>query len=211
METGFNPEWIDTLDPAEVYKHDKRSRVWRIDTGEGQSFVVKRFEYNPLRQMLAVGLGMHPGQRERRCCRMLKAAGLPVVPIIASGICRRGPGINLWLVTPYVGMSLYNLLYKRQLTDADRRGRVMDVVGVLTGSLAGKGLFNRDHKASNILIDHEDRPWLIDVGGVRRSRGATDTRRMLGNLRANLAEAGADGADLGRMERACGEAPADPA
>lgn len=207
METAFISAWLDSLEPTEVYKQDRRSRVWRIDTPDGRSFVIKRFEYNPLRQTLAGVLGVHPGQREQRCCAMLKRVCVSVVPIIASGACRRGLGQNLWLVTPYVGVSLYNLLYRDGLTDIARRGRVMDAVGGLTGQLAGKGLFNRDHKASNILIDGEDRPWLIDVGGVRRSRGAADTLRMLENLRANLAEAGATEAECDRVERACRQSP----
>ncbi len=134
----------------------------------------------------------------------MQRLGLAVVPIVAAGVRRAPRGLVFWLATPYIGMSLYNLLHHGHLTDADRRARVMDAVGELTGELIGKRLFNRDHKASNILIDAEDRPWLIDVGGVRPSRGVAATRRMLGNLRANLAEAGASEDDLGRMERACG-------
>jgi tRNA A-37 threonylcarbamoyl transferase component Bud32 len=203
MYTGFDPGWVDQCEPVEVYKHDARSRVWRIDTPGGLSFVIKQFEYNPFKQRLAALLWMHPGQRERWCCDRLYKAWIPVVPIIASGKIRDGTGMKLWLATPYMGKSLYNLIHHGELSDAEQRGRVLDAVGVLTGGLVRKGLFNRDHKASNIIIDGEDRAWLIDVGAIRFRRGRADTRRMLGNLRANMVDAGASQADLERLDQAC--------
>lgn len=199
MDTGFDPAWIDQLEPVEVYKHDARSRVWRIDAPDAGSFVVKRFEFNPVRQALGRLLGNHPGMREIRQTRRLISQGVPVVPIIASGVQRRGAGLQYWLVTPYVGKSVFNLIFHGDLSDAERRARVLDGVGRLTGGLIAKGFFNRDHKASNILIDAEGKPQLIDCGGVRRHGGEADSRRMLTNLTANLAEAGATEADLDRV------------
>lgn len=211
MEAGFDPAWIFDREPAQVYKHDARSRVWRIDAADGRSFVVKRFEYSPIRQLLGFVLGLHPGQRERRRARHLKAAGLTVAPIIASGVQRRGVGVCYWLVTPYLGTSLYHLFYQGELTDADRRERVLQAVGRLTGELIRLGIFNRDHKASNIVVDGEDRPWLIDVGAVRRFRGVAGAVRMLANLCQTLAEAGATQADLALVRRASGaDSQADP-
>ena len=203
MDTGFDPAWIEHIEPAEVYKHDARSRVWRIEPTDGRAYVVKRFEFNPLRQALGVAAGLHPGQRERRWSAKLAAAGLPVASIVASGTQGRGLGLRLWLVTPYVGVSLFNLFHHGQLADQARRVAILDAVGRLTGNLAHQGYFNRDHKASNIVIDAGDRPVLIDYGAVRRSRGDWDTQRMLSNLCANLVEAGAGEDDLQRVKRAC--------
>ena len=60
--------------------------------------------------------------------------------------------------------------------------------GELTARLAAAGLFNRDHKPSNIIVEHE-RPGapkspglvLIDTAGVTRL-GARRPERMLFNL-----------------------------
>ncbi len=199
MACEFQPGWLDSVEPTQVYKQDRRSRVWRIDTPGGRAYVVKRFEYSPIKQMLACMLRIHPGQRERRCCEMLKAAGLAVVPIVGGGVSKR----KYWLVTPYTGKSLYNLLHHGELTDPQKRMQLMTAVGQLTGRLAYKGLFNRDHKASNVVVDDDGKPWLIDVVGVRRSRGQKDTDRMLANLRSNLLEAGASKAECDLLEQTC--------
>ncbi len=204
MHTGFDPAWINDLEPQQVYKHDARSRVWCVSSEGGASFVIKRFEFSPLRQGLGLALGLHPGQREIRRFRQLKAAGLPVAPIIASGVQRRGVAARFWLVTPHRGTSLHNLFNHGKMTDPARRQRVLEAVGQLTGELIRKGLFNRDHKASNIVIDDEDRPWLIDVGAVGRSRGTAGADRMLANLCDTLAQAGATDPDLAQVRRASG-------
>ena len=204
MDKGFDPAWISDCEPQQVYKHDARSRVWRIDAPDGRAFVVKRFEFSPFRQRLGHSLGLHPGQRECRRARQLIAAGLPVAPVLASGLQPRGAGLGYWLVTPYLGKSLHNLFYHGEMTDPDRRQRVLDAVGRMTGELIRMGYFNRDHKASNILIDQEDRPWLIDVGAVRRSRNNAGACRMLANLTDTLSEAGATDVDIARVRRASG-------
>lgn len=202
MDKPFDPSWLKRCEPVAVYKQDRRSRVWRIDPPGGRSFVVKRFEYWPMRQVFAAALGVHPGQRERRCEKRLRAADVDVVPIIASGMT----GMKLWLATPFVGKSLHNLFFHGDLDDGQRRERVLRSAGELTGTLIRKGFFNRDHKASNILVDEADRARLIDYGAVRRLRGPGDRGRMMAGLCANLTEAGATGADLEQLRQACDSA-----
>lgn len=199
MDQAFDKAWVDQCEPVEVFKHDARSRVWRIDAPDGRPYVVKRFEFNPIRQALGRLLGVHPGMREIKQTGLLIDRGVPVVPIIASGIQRRGAGVYFWLVTPYIGKSVFNLLYHGDLSDDQRRAAVLDRIGRLTRGLIAEGFFNRDHKASNILIDAAGKPLLIDCGAVRWQGGKVDSRRMLTNLTANLAEAGATDADLDRV------------
>jgi serine/threonine protein kinase len=211
MDTGFDPDWVHTLEPADVYKHDARSRVWRIDAPGGRSFVVKRFEYNPLRQLLALLLRIHPGQREKRAYAWLTGAGVRVVRIVAAGVSRRGLGVCYWLATPYVGKSLHNLIYHDDLNDAASRSAVLEAAGGLTADLIHYRVFNRDHKASNILIDQDRQAWLIDYGATRRLDSPDQAGRMFTSLRANLTEAGATEADLDRLEQASRLHPdADP-
>jgi len=190
--------------PAQVYKHDARSRVWRVDAPDGRSFVVKRFEYNAFRQLLGFLFWLHPGQRERRRCDQLQRLGIQVAPIVAAGICRRGFGLGYWLVTPYLGTSLYHIFYDGELKDEGRRTRILDAVGKLTSELIRHRLYNRDHKASNIVIDQDDRAWLIDVGAVRRVCGPSGEVRMWHSLDTTLAQAGASEQDrvkLGESRR----------
>ncbi len=209
MDPVFDTAWVETCEPVQVYKHDARSRVWRIDVPDGRSFVVKRFEHNPLRQRFAATLGVHPGQRESRMAEQLESAGIPVVPIIASGQQQRGLGIHLWLATPHRGVSLHNLFNQGHLDDPDRRARVLDAAGGLTGALISQQWFNRDHKASNIVIDDLDRARLIDVGAVRRCRGRSGGTRMLANLSQTLTQAGATPGDIAGLLKASSADP-DP-
>ncbi len=193
-------------DPKEVFKHDARSRVWLAQAGDGP-VVFKRFEYSPPRQALAAMLGVHPGQREQRLCDRMRKAGLPVVAITAAGSTWHGLGKRYWLATPYIGMSLHNQVLRDRLPAGPRRDALLTAVGRLTGELIRLGLFNRDHKASNILIDSDHRPWLIDVGAVRRLRGSAGAERMLANLCDTLTQAGATEADLALVRRASGINP----
>lgn len=206
METGIDPAWLDR-EPVQVYKHDARSRVWRIDAPDGQSFVIKRFEHSPLRQRIAAGVRLHPGQRESRMADRLESAGIPVVPIIATGEQPVGVGIHLWLATPQMGISLHNLFNQGHLTDPERRSRVLDAAGRLTGQLIARHWFNRDHKASNIVIDGQDQARLIDVGAVRRGRGRAGAGRMLTNLSQTLTQAGATPSDIARLLKAVSDDP----
>ncbi len=208
MDTGFDPAWIDTCEPTQVYKHDARSRVWRIDAPDGRSFVVKRFEYNSLRQLLGYLVWLHPGQRECMQYHWLHRVGVRVAPIVASGVSRRGLGLTYWLVTPYLGASLHNLFFHDELKDEARRQRVLDAAGKLTGELIRYRIFNRDHKASNIVIDRYNRAWLIDFGAVQSRYKFGGVARMLANLSETLTQAGATPSDVARLLKASSTDPA---
>jgi len=75
--------------PMRTFKADARSHVWLVDAVEGRR-VIKRFVYCPLRQRLALLLGIHPGRRELACNRLLGAARVRVVPIVDAGVEGRG-------------------------------------------------------------------------------------------------------------------------
>lgn len=202
MDHAFDMTWVQQCEPAQVYKHDGRSRVWRIDAPDGRSYVIKRFEHSPLRQRLALSLGLHPGQRELRMAHRLESADIPVAPIITTGQEPQGLGFQFWLATPHLGISLHNIFNQGHLTDPDRRVRVLDAVGQLTGTLIRQRWFNRDHKASNIVIDDRDQARLIDVGAVRRLRRRLSASRMLANLSQTLTQAGATPGDIARLLKA---------
>jgi tRNA A-37 threonylcarbamoyl transferase component Bud32 len=162
---------ILTAPPAEVYKSDRRSRVWRVDLPpeRGGRAVIKRFEYSPLRQAVAWRLGIHPAQRELRAAARLRSLGLPVAEIMGAGTERSGWGIRAWVATRWLGRSLHNRLRDGDLDDFARRTAAAEAVGRLTAGLLSEGLVNRDHKASNLILDDAGRVWLIDAGAVRRA------------------------------------------
>ena len=82
---------IIELKKVEQYKDDARSSVWRVvDEGvdgesrggeSGGGWVIKRFEYWSVRQVLGWLIGMHPGQFEYRRNRKLRRLGVDVVEI----------------------------------------------------------------------------------------------------------------------------------
>ncbi len=176
-------------EPAQVYKTDGRSRVWRVDRPreQGGPVVIKRFEYSPLRQRLADWVGAHPAQRELRSNERLRAAGLPVVPITAHGTIPAGAGCRFWLMTPLVGRSLQCLMRGQPIARGERL-RLIQVVADLAGLLIRGGYYFRDFKPSNILIDDAGAAWLIDVGGLQRSDRPDRVTRMLAVMRRKVTE-----------------------
>ncbi|MHC4126571.1 MAG: lipopolysaccharide kinase InaA family protein [Planctomycetota bacterium] len=176
--------------PMRTFKADGRSHVWLIDAAEGRR-VIKRFVYSPLRQRLALLLGIHPGCRELACNRRLGAAGVRVVPIVDAGVEGRGPGCRAWLATPLTGSSLHILLDDSGGND-DARERLIDAAAGLGADLIRAGFWFKDLKPSNIVIDEAGEAWLIDVGSARPARKPSETKRMLKVMDRVLARAGAD-------------------
>jgi hypothetical protein len=175
---------------AEVYKTDARSRVWRVETERGP-VVIKRFEFSAVRQRLGALLGVHPAQRERRWNARLASLGIPVAPILAHGWL----GGKRFLIYPYVGPSLHWVMRQRS---GPARHAALRSAAEITAALIRAKLFNRDHKASNMLVDAEGKAYLTDVGGIRAFReGAAEA--MLASLDESLARAGGTRGDRWRV------------
>lgn len=184
---GINyAELVAHAPPTWVFKQDRRSRVWQIDSPEGP-LVVKRFLHNPPRQLIASILGTHPAQREKKVTGELAAKGLPVVPILASGRTMHPFGAMLWLVTPFVGKSVQRMYLEGDLEDPRRRKLVIDQMAALASELIQHGYYNRDLKTSNLLLDGRGKMWMIDAGATRRAKGRPQTLRMLAMLNKTLA------------------------
>lgn len=186
------PHILEPRQPGDVVKSDRRSRVWRREA-DGRPCVFKRLETSPLRQTLAAIIWMHPLQRERRRHAGLAKRGLRVVPVINWGWQWSGLGWRGWLATPYKGLSLHWLL--RESPPWAVRRAVARSVAELLGQLIDAELFNRDMKASNIVIDERRQAWLIDAGGVRRNAGRRAALRMLATLDETARIAGATRTD----------------
>lgn len=174
--------------PAWVFKQDRRSRVWQVETDAGP-LVYKRFQYSPTRQLFAKLLGVHPGQRELAAAEQLRGMGFPVVPILAHGTQKSPLGVMFWLVTPYIGHSVQEMGKQAELEHPKQRKHVIDHIAVLTAELILRGWYNRDHKTSNLLFDKHGKIWMIDVGGAQPAKkGRPQTLRMLAMLNKTLAK-----------------------
>ncbi|MEO0964859.1 MAG: hypothetical protein AAFY08_07035 [Planctomycetota bacterium] len=185
------------LEPVETYKHDARSRVWRVDHSTG-SFVIKRFEYSPLRQGLGQWLHLHPAGQEQRAAAWLAQLDIPVVPLLRSGWSQR----KRCLVTPTHGPSLQHTL--RHAPPAGHP-RLLAAVAPLVRQLIDQRVFFKDLKASNIVLgpnapDTLD-PKLIDTGSARRGLSPTQRQRMLDMLHQTCQDAGASHETVGRCLR----------
>jgi len=174
---------------AALYKADRRSTVWSVYRGEGL-FVVKRFEYSPLRQAAGLGCRLHPAQLERRSHVRLRDAGLPVVPLVDGGMVVAGVGLKVWLATQWAGRMLNAVLTDPAVSDAEKRAAI-DEAASLTRRLIEARLVFRDLKPSNMLIDASGHARLIDTGSVRRGASSRRIERMIATMQRVLARNGA--------------------
>ena len=174
----------------QVFKCDGRSRVWLVRVA-GRGWVVKRYEYSRARQMLAMWIGIHPAQVERRRARQLAGDGLPVVPVAGLGV-RLG---QAWLVTPQTGQSLQRAIAAGLLHDRHRADRVIRQVQEVYCRLVDAGWYFRDLQVANLTLDVQERVWLIDTGGSRRSGSRRHAVRMLAMLGRSARVEGASRVD----------------
>lgn len=187
---GFMHADVPTIDellalPAAVtYKADARSTVWRVDAPAG-AFVLKRYEYPPLRQRLGRWLGMHPGQRERRGVQRLQNAGIAVAEVQRHAV-RRGRYVQ---ATAHGGPCLQALLGETAWEADERRAPTLRDLAAATAKLLAAGLVHRDLKVGNVLVRDDGRVVLIDVGAVRPSRSMRRRRATLWILFHTLGKA----------------------
>lgn len=176
------------LPSAEVFKDDRKSRVWRAIDDAGQAWVIKRWKHAAWRQRLQWATGFHPAQVEKRRHDELARAGLAVQPIEAVGYHAGGV-----VVTRFRGVSLYNWLRTGGPRDAGARRAMYQRLGSLLGRMFAARVIFRDCKASNMLVDPEDRSlWLIDVGSARVTRLPVPDhhrKQMIEQVWANLVDA----------------------
>ena len=179
--------------PVARYKADARSAVWAVALGNGSDaaseadwWVIKQFTYSPLRQQLGLRLGLHPAQRERRGSALLARAGIPAVSVAAGGYRPAGTGgVVVWLATPWAGRPLHAVLRDSTLAPDDHRAAI-DAAAGLTRRLIETGLWFRDLKPSNVILDETGRARLIDTGSVERARRRARVERMTATMQRVL-------------------------
>jgi tRNA A-37 threonylcarbamoyl transferase component Bud32 len=147
---------------GERIKMDGDRGVWRT-SALGSVVCVKVRPARGLRRARA-GLGLTDLGRSVRGAHLLARAGVGCARVFAHALV----GADEVLVTEWLeGPTLLE-----RLASGDEVGRasMLDRAGDLIGHQLRAGLFNRDHKPSNVIVTSADGSLgLVDVGGVRRT------------------------------------------
>ena len=177
IEAILNPQTL----PDQSFKDDRRSRVVRV-TIDGRAWVVKQYRGPVWKRWLEQLLRRTPAWREWRYGEKLRVSGVRAIQPLALVHTRTGQA----LITPFIDApSLHHWL--KQSPAAGSRLALARVIGEQIGRIIAAGLINRDHKASNLLIDAacergDAEPILIDPARLKRRRGDATVWLMIARL-----------------------------
>jgi tRNA A-37 threonylcarbamoyl transferase component Bud32 len=175
-------------------KQESARSVWLVQRPGQVPRVLKSWRLSPL-LALKMLVGMGQPQRQVRGARGTARAGIRT-PAVTRGprLVRRGwvPVIEVEL--DYIaGDEAWALLRRGALDESDRM-RLARECGACVARYRRAGLFHRDLKLANVIVDAQDRlVWVIDTVGVRpMRRAAAETARMLERLMVQMREQGLD-------------------
>ncbi len=189
-------------------KEAGRQSVWLIQRPGEQPRTLKSWPLTPL-LLMKLALGIAQPQRQLRGASRVARAGVPTAEVCGwrlawgrpprpGGPRKKGghgcprPRVEIELVW-VPGRCAFDLVSPTSLSAPDRR-RASAAVGRVVAGLVAAGLFNRDLKLSNLVVDFSaQRPdvWLIDTVGIRRlRRPVVEIARMLERLAVQPAECG---------------------
>lgn len=149
-----------------LVKGDGERAVWRANV-LGSTVAVKVRPAEPLRTLVAG----NEFTRHLAAARLLGRAGIQTASVFCLG---RAGGDDV-LVTEWLEGS--TLLEAVARVSRDERAALLRSAGALIGRQLAAGLFNRDHKPSNVIVVSETGHdlALIDIAGVRRPAFATSS------------------------------------
>jgi len=181
-------ELITDVEHAGVaIKSGRRSTVWRCERG-GRAWTIKRIARPAWQAAVYQMARATQAWREWQGAQRLAAAGRRANPPLAL-IHDRG-GVQ-WLVLPFVEGDTLDAIIQQvgpaaASLDAKlaARRRLAQAVGGQLGAMTAAGLFNRDAKPSNLIVDAaclagDAEPVIIDPVGIGRRRGAAQIETML--------------------------------
>ena len=182
------------LSRARVVKTDDHSSVLSGEVA-GRGVIVKTVATNPMRSRAPAGIGRTRLTRQWQGAELLIENGFAAVePVLMwYGRSSRGHHAETLVMERIEGRTLLGVFAHDDLSSDEQR-RLAGEAGRLTGRLVKAGLFNRDHKPSNIIVlngagagngraapEPASRLVLIDTAGIVRL-GSRRPERMLFNL-----------------------------
>ncbi|XP_068435806.1 serine/threonine-protein kinase 16 isoform X2 [Clinocottus analis] len=98
-----------------------------------------------------------------------------VLSLVANTFVDRGGKTEAWLLLPYIRKgSLWSVLEKlRDMGSSMPEKQILQILrGICSGlkAIHEKGYAHRDLKPTNVLLDEDDRPLLMDLGSMNRAR-----------------------------------------
>ncbi len=164
---------------AAVMKEGERAWVLggeaEVD-GERVGVVVKWMVLDRAKDRVSRAVGRTRLLRQWRGALLLEGAGVDVARVLVVGRGRDGEGrvVEVLVMERVDGRTLIGHVGGEELSGGERRELARRVgAQVAAMALSAPGVFNRDHKGSNIVVARGEggvRPVMIDTAGVRRWR-----------------------------------------
>lgn len=187
---------------ARAIKSDDRSAVLAGEAA-GYEVVVKTLALDRAKDRLRAALRLSRHWRQARGSEKVRRAGADACPVlaIARGIDPSGHRVEALIMDRVDGPTLLRAAADRALSPTHQR-MLLDRVGAAVGQLARSGIFNRDHKPSNLIVTRDEAgepmPVLIDCADIRR---AANGRALVGMLSKLLIEANGTEVSVGVGEQ----------
>ncbi|KAE8581439.1 hypothetical protein XENTR_v10024794 [Xenopus tropicalis] len=98
-----------------------------------------------------------------------------VLPLVAHSIIEKGPKWEAWLLLPFVkGGTLWNqvevLRDRNSFLSEDRIVHILHGICLGLKAIHDRGYAHRDLKPTNVLLEDDDRPLLMDLGSMNQAR-----------------------------------------
>jgi hypothetical protein len=155
-----------------------------ISDGSCMPVVLKTWRILNATHVAKLAAGQSQAQRQWRGAELLESAGIPTSNGLALWRGRDDEGALLILLLEKLpGEDVISLLHHQRFTAEHARA-----IGELTATLAISGIYNRDHKPSNLIALPDGRIGVVDTVGVRRRRALSPDPKRSGALSMLVAQ-----------------------
>jgi 3-deoxy-D-manno-octulosonic acid kinase len=178
----YSPAWFEAAPAGAGGLHGGRGSVAVIETAAG-ALVRRDYLRGGLPRHLSrdaylwTGAARTRGFREFRLLLELRAAGLPVPEPVAARYVRHGPVYRATLLMRLIPAA--RTLGQLLAAGAEPAATLAPALAAVA-QIHAAGVWHADLNADNLLVDADDRVWLIDFDRARA--GVTARPRLQGNL-----------------------------
>lgn len=176
----------DTSPPDRLVKNDTRTRIEKR-TANQTPFAVKHFRTPAYKDFLYNIVKRTPAWREFQGALKLQRANIaalqPLALVRGSNNQTTETLITPWTSDPTIKLFLLDIPNTPSPQQTAQLFTLAKQLGQQLGQMLAANIINRDHKASNIIINPTTfTPTLIDPAGLRRFRNLTQLHRLLALL-----------------------------